>query len=248
LDSETGLQYNRTRYYESFAGRWMSQDHLGFVARDYNFYRYVSNNATGHIDPFGLAQEDVPESSLEFHIEKGTKAADMHITLMGVNDTFIRYCFADGVTTVNRGLCDVRVESVPNSLHPRSDFTNSHDSQSRFPYGYMDVSQKSSIPGIAIYTIDVAIQYINKFPANRASATWRDVWGDRLMIIGSYPTLQTRTAHWVRLAAGFTGVFAAFTPWIVVKSGYVIESAGITVSVSQIGPLTPIAPKLGGAE
>ena len=47
LDVETGLQYNRARYYDSTTGRWMTQDPLGFDAGDSNLYRYVNNQADG---------------------------------------------------------------------------------------------------------------------------------------------------------------------------------------------------------
>ena len=54
LDIETGLQYNRARYYDSHAGRWLSQDPLGFNAGDSNLYRYVNNRPTVATDPSGL--------------------------------------------------------------------------------------------------------------------------------------------------------------------------------------------------
>src|SRR5204863_5417406 len=47
LDVETGLQYNRARYYDATTGRWISQDPLGFDAGDSNLYRYVNNRPTG---------------------------------------------------------------------------------------------------------------------------------------------------------------------------------------------------------
>ncbi len=50
-DIETGLQYNRARYYDSATGRWMSQDPLGFDAGDSNLYRYVNNKPTEATDP-----------------------------------------------------------------------------------------------------------------------------------------------------------------------------------------------------
>ncbi len=53
LDSETGLQYNRARYYDPASGRWTSQDPLGFEAGDENLYRYVANNPLDNIDPSG---------------------------------------------------------------------------------------------------------------------------------------------------------------------------------------------------
>jgi RHS repeat-associated protein len=34
LDAETGLQYNRARYYDAAHGRWISQDPIGFAAGD----------------------------------------------------------------------------------------------------------------------------------------------------------------------------------------------------------------------
>src|SRR5438046_4435459 len=53
LDVETGLQFNRARYYDVTTGRWISQDPLGFDAGDSNLYRYVTNDPTTHSDPSG---------------------------------------------------------------------------------------------------------------------------------------------------------------------------------------------------
>ena len=50
---ETGLYYNRFRYYDPQAGSYISQDPVGLESRVYNFYAYTANpNAT--VDPFGL--------------------------------------------------------------------------------------------------------------------------------------------------------------------------------------------------
>jgi RHS repeat-associated protein len=54
FDVETGLQYNRARYYDPGTGRWISQDPMGFDAGDSNLYRYVSNSPTRDVDPSGL--------------------------------------------------------------------------------------------------------------------------------------------------------------------------------------------------
>ena len=52
-DVETGLYYNRFRYYDSCTGNYISQDPIRLNSRMYNFYSYVSN--TNHtIDIFGL--------------------------------------------------------------------------------------------------------------------------------------------------------------------------------------------------
>ncbi|MFO0929428.1 MAG: tandem-95 repeat protein [Gemmataceae bacterium] len=54
-DAETGLQYNRARYYDPQTGRWLSQDPLGFAAGDIDLYRYSRNTPTKTTDPSGLA-------------------------------------------------------------------------------------------------------------------------------------------------------------------------------------------------
>jgi RHS repeat-associated protein len=59
LDSETNLQYNRSRYYDAAHGRWISQDPIGFAAGDANLYRYVANQPTGANDPIGLVHNFV---------------------------------------------------------------------------------------------------------------------------------------------------------------------------------------------
>src|SRR5206468_3003993 len=53
-DEETGLQYNRGRYYDGEAGRWISEDPMVFGARDSNLTRYVGNRPMTWADPSGL--------------------------------------------------------------------------------------------------------------------------------------------------------------------------------------------------
>jgi RHS repeat-associated protein len=52
-DTETGLQFNRARYYDPRVGRWTSQDPLGFAAGDANLYRYVQNSPLNYVDSTG---------------------------------------------------------------------------------------------------------------------------------------------------------------------------------------------------
>jgi RHS repeat-associated protein len=47
--------YYRARYYDASAGRFLSEDPLRFGIGP-NFYLYVANDPTGHIDPSGLCQ------------------------------------------------------------------------------------------------------------------------------------------------------------------------------------------------
>ncbi len=56
LDTETGLQYNRARWYDAQTGRWINEDPLGFAAGDGNVTRYVGNGVTESTDPAGTSK------------------------------------------------------------------------------------------------------------------------------------------------------------------------------------------------
>jgi RHS repeat-associated protein len=53
FDSETGLYYYRSRYYDSVVGRFISEDRIGFAGGDTNLSRYVRNNVLNFTDPTG---------------------------------------------------------------------------------------------------------------------------------------------------------------------------------------------------
>jgi len=52
-DEETGLYYNRFRYYEPSTGGYISQDPIGLAGENPTLYGYVFDSNT-EIDPFGL--------------------------------------------------------------------------------------------------------------------------------------------------------------------------------------------------
>ena len=54
-DVETGLYYNRFRYYDSNTGTYISQDPIGLQGNNPNFYAYVSDTNT-EVDIFGLSK------------------------------------------------------------------------------------------------------------------------------------------------------------------------------------------------
>jgi RHS repeat-associated protein len=54
FDSETGLYFNRARYYDPRTGRFLSEDPLGLIGDDVNLYRYVRNRPLLAVDPSGL--------------------------------------------------------------------------------------------------------------------------------------------------------------------------------------------------
>ncbi len=52
-DSQSNPSYNRARYYDPGAGRFVNEDPLGVNSDDLNLYRYVRNSSTGVADPQG---------------------------------------------------------------------------------------------------------------------------------------------------------------------------------------------------
>ncbi len=61
FDEETGLHYNRYRYYSPYVGRFISKDPIGLLG-GYNRYQY-DPSAVGWIDPLGLAKKEICKAS-----------------------------------------------------------------------------------------------------------------------------------------------------------------------------------------
>ena len=59
FDTETGLHYNRFRYYDPDLGMFISRDPIGLMG-GFNTFQYAPN-PTGWIDPFGLAKSKNPK-------------------------------------------------------------------------------------------------------------------------------------------------------------------------------------------
>jgi RHS repeat-associated protein len=56
LDYQAGLNYHHHRWYDPAAGRWISEDPIGFASGDTNLNRYVANSPTIYVDPSGLTK------------------------------------------------------------------------------------------------------------------------------------------------------------------------------------------------
>jgi RHS repeat-associated protein len=55
LQINTGLYYYRARFYDGNTGRFLSEDPIGPIGGDANFYRYAGNGPIAATDPFGTA-------------------------------------------------------------------------------------------------------------------------------------------------------------------------------------------------
>ncbi|MDN7445615.1 RHS repeat-associated core domain-containing protein, partial [Burkholderia cepacia] len=61
-DHETGLHYNRFRYYDPMVGQYVSQDPIGLLG-GINAYAYVNGNPLAYIDPLGLVRQLDPNGA-----------------------------------------------------------------------------------------------------------------------------------------------------------------------------------------
>jgi len=67
----SGLDYMRARYFDKAAGRFISQDPLGFPYSPKNRYHYTANMPTLATDPYGLDMEFEPGEWAHTHCEGG---------------------------------------------------------------------------------------------------------------------------------------------------------------------------------
>ena len=78
LDAETGLYYNRARYYDPSLGRFISEDPIG-LAGGVNQYAYAGNDPVNYADPFGLdrcTQEQLVHGWTQIDQEGGPECKD----------------------------------------------------------------------------------------------------------------------------------------------------------------------------
>ncbi|EQN32133.1 RHS repeat domain-containing protein, partial [Escherichia coli] len=79
-DEESGLYYNRHRYYDPLQGRYITQDPIGLKG-GWNFYQYPLNPVQ-YIDPLGLADMNFYDESLRRNVS--LHAATDKINIPGV--------------------------------------------------------------------------------------------------------------------------------------------------------------------
>jgi RHS repeat-associated protein len=77
FDAETGLQYNRARYYNARTGRFLSEDPIGFASGSVNLYAYVGNDPVDLIDPFGMDKCDDLKKQLGLNDQDLQKLLDL---------------------------------------------------------------------------------------------------------------------------------------------------------------------------
>jgi len=87
-DAETGLQYSRARYYDSTAGRFISEDPIRFLG-GHNFYAYAGNSPTNWVDPSGLRFDDAQCRAIREILRRERKyGTQIAALLSGVSSPF----------------------------------------------------------------------------------------------------------------------------------------------------------------
>jgi RHS repeat-associated protein len=64
-DAETGLYYNRFRYYDPEVGNYISKDPIGLAGSNPTLYGYVKSTTT-KLDKLGLDETTVPTNLVAF--------------------------------------------------------------------------------------------------------------------------------------------------------------------------------------
>jgi RHS repeat-associated protein len=106
-DSETGLYYNRARYYDPSLGRFISEDPIGLNG-DVNLYAYAGNDPVNHNDPTGLLtcwpiyqhfQRTYVEASPVYSVGVShTVGYDMIVGYNCTEDKYLDYFYRDRIT------------------------------------------------------------------------------------------------------------------------------------------------------
>ena len=87
-DHETGLHYNRYRYYDPRAGRFISQDPISYLG-GVNLYQYVPN-PIDWIDPWGLARIKNAVDGDRRHQEFNTEISAKHPNASIQSECYLR--------------------------------------------------------------------------------------------------------------------------------------------------------------
>jgi len=88
FDGETGLHYNRYRYYSPYVGRFISKDPIGLLG-GYNLYQY-GPSPIGWIDPLGLSNE-TDQKKLKRKLSAVESAQNKAVKTRELSDGRIRY-------------------------------------------------------------------------------------------------------------------------------------------------------------
>ena len=131
-DAETDIYYYRNRSYDQNSGRFLTEDPIGVLGGDNNFYRYGVNSVTIKVDPLGLFvgpgisteafQEFAKTAKGKRAIERnfGETEASQNFRYVQVDDRVIDMRHASAAYNTTKDLID---SGVPGGLASQITFT-----------------------------------------------------------------------------------------------------------------------------
>ena len=146
-DEETGLYYNRFRYYNAEEGIYVCKDPTGLDS-GMAFYRYVKD-VNYWIDPFGLIPLDPNVINYSQRTVSDVRVWDASkyqpINVMLVDGQYISYDNRRLLAAQNAGLDSIEVNVVdPNAIHP--DSTTGKTWKDQFDKRRKDKRNKPAVP------------------------------------------------------------------------------------------------------
>ena len=111
FDNEIELAYNRFRYYDVEDGRYISQDPIGLLSEEYNFYNYVFDT-NNELDLYGLARSKYATRS-----KASLKAMRKAFNKRG-RKKFLKRLGKDVDQLKERGFTDDQIKQIQNGEVP----------------------------------------------------------------------------------------------------------------------------------
>src|SRR5262249_545207 len=110
-EDETGLYYDRARYYSPALARFIREDPIGFGGGDSNVYSYVGNDPVNQADSSGLRSQTIGESVAD---PRNLTGAVDYTSAAALNDGIQRGIYASQASRINA--CEPLADLSRNNL------------------------------------------------------------------------------------------------------------------------------------
>ena len=108
---DSNLWNYRSRFYDSATGKFLSQDKIGFLGKDFNLSRYVQNSPSNFVDPFGNMAMTEYLGIISNPLNRGSMA------LIGFAHGFSFFTFNYLAEFLNSGNCKLALDLANEKAH-----------------------------------------------------------------------------------------------------------------------------------